>query len=119
MSSRRPVAEDAHRNLQFLGCVRPDTGMVVIENKQAFVILIANAARANVAGTEVAIFDVVRKLRLIGSGTFDRFTTPRSILTMSGDDDPFLAQRMPTLLPFDWLLHLADGKLGRVGTQFS
>ena len=104
----RAVADDARLPLcgaitinaagpfQVLRSVYADARMVVIEDERPGVILVAPAADARVAGTEVTVRYIRREclVRVI-----EHFTIPRAILTVRGDDDPLLAQRVPAFFP--------------------
>ena len=72
--------------------------MIVVENEDARVVVISAAADAQIAGTQVAVFDVGRQGFL--SGLADNGAAPRTILAVRRDDHPLLAQRMPALFPF-------------------
>ena len=79
--------------------VRPDTGMIVIENEDAAIVFVALSADAAVPGAKVAILDVFGHGSLWIRRSRDRFPVPGTILPMSGHDDPFLSQGMPALFP--------------------
>src|SRR5262249_39219870 len=76
--------------------VETNARMVVIEDERARVIVIALAADARIAGTEVAIGQIVRQRRFF---MLDCFAAPRAVLSVRGDNDPFLAQGMPSFFP--------------------
>src|ERR1043165_2546236 len=87
-SSRRSIAINARRRLQCLRSVEADARMIVVKNKSAGVVVVARAADAKVAGTEIAISYVFRQQLFV---VLDRLTAPRAVLPVSGDDDPLLA----------------------------
>src|SRR5262245_45174379 len=73
-----------------------DTGMIVIEDEGPRVIVVALAADARVAGTQVAIGQIVGQRRLFMLACF---AVPRAVLPVRGDNHPLLAQRMPSFFP--------------------
>ena len=68
--------------------IETDARMIVIENKSAGVVVVARAVDAQVTGTEIAISHILRQWLFV---VFDRLTAPRSVLPVSGYDDPLLA----------------------------
>src|SRR5678815_459135 len=77
--------------------------MVVIENKDVSIGIVASATDPGIPRTQVTISDVLRKARIDSHGR--GFTVPRTILAMSCNDDPFFTQRMPALLPTRFTIH--------------
>src|SRR4030095_8026291 len=73
--------------------------MIVIENIDAAVIVVAFAADSGITRAQVATLDVLGQPCLSFPGFAKRLALPRAILTMGCDDDPLFAQRMPSFLP--------------------
>jgi hypothetical protein len=70
--------------------------MIVVEHEDRRVVRIAATAHADVAWAEIAALHVVRDRRGARGGTF---AVPWPILSMRGNDYPFLAKRVPSLFP--------------------
>src|SRR5262245_10318913 len=79
--------------------------MVVIEDKNPTVILVATAADAGIARTEVTILDIFRKSGLQAGRTTESLAMPGAILSVGGNNDPLLSQRMPPFFPVDSAAH--------------
>src|SRR6266511_1941901 len=67
-----------------------------LEDEDVFVIVVALAAHASVARAQVTLGQIVRQRRLFA---LDRLAVPRAVLPVRGDNDPLLAQRMPSFFP--------------------
>src|SRR6266508_170321 len=76
--------------------VEPHAGMIVVKDEDVFVIVVALAAHASVARAQVTLGQIVRQRRLFA---LDRLAVPRAVLPVRGDNDPLLAQRMPSFFP--------------------
>jgi hypothetical protein len=76
--------------------VEADAGVIVIEDEGACVIVVAPAADARGAGAELTIGQMIGQRRFF---RLDRLAVPGSVLPVRGDNDPFLAQRMPSFFP--------------------
>jgi hypothetical protein len=70
--------------------------MIVIKDEYLFVIWIRFPANSRVSGAKVTVSSIVRKCDLLGR---DLLAAPWPVLSMRGDDYPFLAQRMPSFFP--------------------
>jgi len=77
-------------------CLKTYTRVIIVEYEDLFVIWVGLSANSGVARTKEAVRNVVRKNRLFGR---DLLAAPRPVLAMSGDNDPFFAQRMPSFFP--------------------
>ena len=76
--------------------VRADTRMIVVEHEYRLILRIGCAGHASIPGTEIAVLDVCwGARRACGSP----LTLPGTIVTMGGDDHPFLTERVPSLFP--------------------
>src|SRR5262245_52133557 len=71
--------------------------MIIVEHKNALVILVALATDTSVTGAQVAVANVFRKRG--GKAFTDGFAMPGAILPMRGHNNPLLTQRMPSLFP--------------------
>ena len=76
--------------------VEADAGVIVVEDVHRLVVGIARAAHTRVAWTEIAGLDVCWHPR---AGHDGPLALPRTILTMSSEDDPLFAKWMPPLFP--------------------
>jgi hypothetical protein len=85
--------------------------MIVFKDEYVFVIVVAIAAHASVARAQVTIGQIVRQCRIF---SLDRLAIPRAILPVRGDNDPLLAQRMPSFFP-DHKLQLCAVKGSKKG----
>ena len=70
--------------------------MVVVEDKDVGVVVVAFAADALVAGTERAISDVGR---YVNRFVPHRLADPGTVVSVGGDHHPLFTQRMPALFP--------------------
>jgi hypothetical protein len=70
--------------------------MVVVENENLLIVWIRRAADSCIPGAKVAVRVVAWKYDFLSR---DLLTAPRPILSMSGDNYPFLTQRMPSFFP--------------------
>jgi hypothetical protein len=95
-AGRGAIAINARGRGQVTRRVEPYAGMIVVEDEDVFVIVVALAAHASVARAQVTIRQIVRQRRLFA---LDRLAVPRAVLPVRGDNDPFLAQRMPSFFP--------------------
>ena len=96
---RRPVAIYTRRSLKISWSIRPDAGMIVVEDEDTIVVVVPDAADARVTRTQVAVLYIC--LRVARRLFTDNIAVPWPVLTMRRNDDPFLAQRMPSFFPFD------------------
>src|SRR5438105_549478 len=92
----RTVLVDSRRFCQFSWGIFPYAGMIIVENKNRFIVRILLSTDAGISGAKVTIFGVFF-FRLVRLG--DGFPVPGAVLSMRGDDDPFFAQRMPAFFP--------------------
>jgi hypothetical protein len=95
-AGRRAVAVNAGGRGQVPRRVEPHAGMIVVKDEYVFVIVVAPAAHASVARAQVTIGQIVRQRRLFA---LDRLAVPRAVLPVRGDNNPLLAQRMPSFFP--------------------
>ena len=79
--------------------LRTDARMIIIEDKHLPIMFISAAADSLVTGTQIATLEVFRRGTFAEGCTAGDFAMPRAILTMGGNDHPFLAKRMPSLFP--------------------
>ena len=79
-----------HRHLELRWCDDPDQPKVASRRLEV------RAADARVAGTQVAICNVVRLDHFFA---LNRFAAPRAILPVRRDDHPLFAQRVPAFFP--------------------
>src|SRR5215510_10987675 len=70
--------------------------MIVIEDERACVIVVALAADASGAGAEVTIGQVIGQRRILA---INRLAVPGPVLSVRGDNNPFLTQGMPSFFP--------------------
>src|SRR5262245_37557117 len=111
VASRGAIAINARRRGQVPRRVETHAGMIVVKDEDVFVIVVAIAAHASVARAQVTIGQIVRQCRLF---PLDRLAVPRAVLPVRGDDDPLLAQRMPSFFP-DHKLQLCAVKGSKKG----
>src|SRR5688572_7128981 len=92
----RGVAIDAGRRLQCPRRTVTDARMIVVEDEYRRVAGIARTADTLIARAEVAGLDVLghRWWKDLGP-----LPLPGPVLTMCGNDDPLLAERVPSLFP--------------------
>jgi len=76
--------------------MRRHARQVVVEDERVAIRRVALAVYAPVARAEITVLHI-RGQRDVSSADF--LAAPRPVLPVSGDDDPFFTQRMPTLLP--------------------
>src|SRR3954464_6976488 len=95
-TTRRPIAEEAGSFGKFGRCTFTDTRQVVVENEDALVLRITMSVYAGVARTKVTI-ETIQGYRI--ARAVDLFAGPRTLVAVRRDDDPFFAQRMPSLFP--------------------
>ena len=76
--------------------IRAHTGVIVIENERSRILSVSLATDPSVPGTQIAIRNKRRQRRVFA---LDGLAIPRPVLPVRGDDDPFFAERMPTLFP--------------------
>src|SRR6185295_5780794 len=69
--------------------------MIVVENKNPVIVGVTRAADSQIAGTEVTVRDVFRRL----NRRSHRLSQPGPVLTVRGDDHPLRPQRMPAFFP--------------------
>src|SRR4030095_790863 len=110
-AGRGAIAINARRRGQVPRRVEPHAGMIVVKDEDVFVIVVAIAAHASVARAQVTIGQIVRQRRLFA---LDRLAVPRAVLPVRGDNDPLLAQRMPSFFP-DHKLQLCAVKGSKKG----
>ena len=67
--------------------VKTDAGMIVVEDECGGVVVVSRTADARVSRTEVTIGNVFGQRSVV---VFNRLTTPRPVLPVSGDDHPLL-----------------------------
>jgi hypothetical protein len=90
------VSINTGRHVVCCWSVFADTGMVVVEDKEARIIRVPGAADTQVTRTQIAVFNVGRLWR----ASIHHLSAPRTILTVRRNDHPLLTQRVPPLLPF-------------------
>src|SRR5262249_34057844 len=91
-----PGAIDAGRRRQLPRRPKAHTRMVVVKNEGGGVRGGALAADAQGPGAQVTVAPVGGQRRPL---MFDDFAVPRAVLPVRGDNDPLLAQRMPSFFP--------------------
>ena len=81
---------------QVIRRIRRNAWVVIVEDEGLRVIPVNLATYALVAGTQIAVRDVIWQQVLL---MLHRLATPGPVLTMRRHDHPFLAQRVPALFP--------------------
>ena len=92
----RAIFVDARRRRKIGGCMRSDARQIVIKNVNACVVRVSDTTDTLISRAEIAIANVLRRK---AAAVIDHLAAPWTILPVGGDDDPFLAKRMPTLFP--------------------
>src|SRR5689334_8389045 len=77
---------------QFVRRVETYTRMIIIEDERTRVILIAFATDALITRAQIAIRQVIRQGLF---GACYGLATPRAVLPVCGNNNPFLTERMP------------------------
>src|SRR5690606_25100671 len=95
-ASGRTVPVEAGRRRQLTGRAHADARVIVVEDEGARVLRIAGSADSGIARAEITRRIEWRRVRWPFAHLGAR---PGPRLPVCRDDDPFLAQRVPTLLP--------------------